>query len=359
MKTNTIVLTLVLTAGLWTACSSKAPKTATNETSVNVDVTYPTRADSTAISVSGQLSAQNSAEISTRMMAFVDKVYVKLGDKVNAGQTLIRLNADELEAKKAQAIAQIATAELAELHANKDYQRFKTLHAQESVSDKELENMEFHQRAAASQLQMARQALKEIESMLTYTEIKAPFSGTVTQKMIDEGSMAKPGMPLLRVEQHNEMEVTATIPETEISQVSLGERVEVDVKVLGLTLPGVISELSPSASMNGGQYAMKVSLSEKEDAQLLSGMYVTVRLPRKTPSTVSCHLLIDQRALIQREQLQGVYVVNENQQAVLRWLRLGKTYGQQVEVLSGLNENERIIVNAKGKLYNGRKVTIQ
>ena len=124
--------------------------------------------------------------------------------------------------------------------------------------------MELHQRAAASQLMMAREALKEIESMLTYTEIKAPFSGTVTQKMIDEGSMAKPGMPLLRVEQHNEMEVTTTIPETAISQVSLGERVEVDVKVLGLTLPGVISELSPSASINGGQFAMKVSLSEKK-----------------------------------------------------------------------------------------------
>ena len=359
MKTNTIVLTLVLTVGLLAACSSKAPKTATNETPINVNVTFPSRADSTTITVSGQLSAQNSAEISTRMMAFVDKIYVKLGDKVNAGQTLIQLNADELDAKKAQAAAQIATAELAAQNANKDYQRFKTLHTQESVSDKELENIELHQRVAASQLQMARQALKEIESMLTYTKIKAPFSGTVTQKMIDEGSMAKPGMPLLRMEKHNEMEVTATIPESEINHVSLGESVEVEVKVLGITLSGVISELSSSASMNGGQYAMKVSLPEKKDAQLLSGMYVSVRLPRKSPSTVSNHLLIDQSSLIHREQLHGVYVVNENQQAILRWLRLGKTYGQQVEVLSGLKENERIIVNAKGNLYNGRKVIIK
>ena len=88
-------------------------------------------------------------------------------------------------------------------------------------------------------------------------------------------------------------------------------------------------------------------------------MYVPVKLPRKSPSTVSSHLLIDKSSLVQREQLRGVYVVNENQQAVLRRLRLGKTYGQQVEVLSGLKENERIIVNANGKLYNGRKATIE
>ena len=359
MKTNTLLLTLALTTGLWTACSSSEPKVASNETAVKVEVAYPTHYDSTAITVSGQLSAQNSAEISTRMMAFVEKVFVKPGDKVQTGQTLIRLNADELEAKKAQASAQIATAELAAKNAAKDYQRFQALHAQESASDKELENMELHQRAAASQLQMARQGLKEIEAMLTYTVIKAPFSGTVTQKNIDEGSMAKPGMPLLSIEQHQDMEVTATVPENEVSRVTLGDRVEVEVKALGRTLPGVISELSPSATRNGGQYAMKISLTDQQDSQLRSGMYVTVRLPRKSQDTVSNLLLIDQSALIQREQLQGVYIVNDNQQAVLRWLRLGKTYGQQIQVLSGLKENERIIINAQGKLYNGRKVTLK
>ena len=358
MKTNTTLLSLALATGLWTACSSETPKTASQAAPVAVEVYTPMTSDSTSITVSGQLAAQNQAEISTRMMAFVEKVFVRPGDPVSAGQTLIRLNADELQAKKAQVLAQISTAELADQQAKKDYQRFHTLHAQESVSDKELENMRLHQSSTASQLQMAREGLKEIEAMLTYTEIKAPFTGTVTQKYIEEGSMAKPGMPLLKLEQQ-QMEVTATVPENEITQVAVGDRVEVEIKSLGLHIPGVISELSPSAAHHGGQYAMKVSLVEKQEAQLRSGMYVGVKLPRASATSSTARLLIDSQSLVEREQLRGVYVVNEDQQAVLRWLRLGKTYGNQVEVLSGLSPNERIVKHAQGKLYNGRKVVIE
>ena len=357
MKKFSSYLSLAIAATLWASCSSSAPKQA-DENPVSVEVYQPVSQDSAFLSVSGTLSAQNSAEISTRMMANVEQIYVKTGDQVKAGQLLVRLNADDLQAKKKQVQAQISTAQLATENARRDYQRYQNLHAQQSVSDKELENMQLNLSAMESRLQMARQSLKEVEAMLAHTYIKAPFAGKITQKNIDKGSMTQPGMPLLILEQQHEMEVTATIPESYISNVAKGDRVEVEVKSIKRKLQGTVSELSPSATLNGGQYAMKLQLEEKQDPQLLSGMYVAIRIPNKSHVEGSKKLLIDQKALVHREQLTGVYVINADHRAVLRWLRLGKTYGDQVEVLSGLNAQERVIVHAKGKLYNGRKIKI-
>ena len=358
MKKTITYLTFILAAGFGTSCSSHSQADAQAE-AISVEVCNPSRSGASAVSVSGSLVARNHAEISTRMMAFVKEIYVKPGDRVKAGQLLIRLNADELLAKRKQALAQLEEVKLASALAEKDFKRFQQLHAQHSVSDKELENMELNKTSMAAKLEMARQGLKEIDAMLAYTDIKAPFAGTISQKFIDKGSLAKPGMPLLMVEQGQALEAAAMVPESYIRFVSIGDAVEVEVKSVGRVLRGTISELSTSAAGNGGQYAAKISLEAADDASLLAGMYVAIRLPEKVrEGESSSNVLIDRQALVEREQLRGVYVVNENEQASLRWLRLGKSHGDQVEVLGGLRGDERVIWKANGKLFNGRKVSV-
>jgi multidrug efflux pump subunit AcrA (membrane-fusion protein) len=120
---------------------------------------------------------------------------------------------------------------------------------------------------------------------------------------------------------------------------------------------GKVTEVSTSAKNTGGQYLVKISL-DKTDASILSGMFVTVQFPIETKDKTEM-VLIPKQALVTKGQLYGIYTVSESNTALLRWLRLGRTFGNQVEVLSGLSSNESYIISADGKLYNGAKVSIQ
>ncbi len=110
----------------------------------------------------------------------------------------------------------VIEAEAAAKNTQRDFERFKRLREQNSVSDKELENVELQNTSINARLQVARQSLNEVNAMLAYTNIQAPFSGIVSQKMIDEGSMANPGMPLLVIEQGGDLQVVASVSETYI-----------------------------------------------------------------------------------------------------------------------------------------------
>ncbi|MBU2940427.1 efflux RND transporter periplasmic adaptor subunit [Lacinutrix sp. C3R15] len=309
------------------------------------------------LSVSGKIQATNSADLSTRMMGYVNKVHVNVGDKVRKGQILVSINNSDLQAKRAQVNASITEATAAFNNAQKDYNRFKSLFADNSASQKEMDDMTANFNMAKARLEGAKQMKNEINAQFTYSNITAPFSGTITSKNVEAGNMANPGMPLISMETPGSFEVIARIPETEISAIKNGVSVDVLVKSINQTLKGKVVEVSTSAKNTGGQYLVKIALN-KTDANILSGMFTTVQFPveRKAKSTM---VLIPNDAIITNGQLSGVYTVSQSNTAMLRWLRLGRTFGEQVEVLSGLNADEAYIVSAEGKLYNGAKITIQ
>jgi multidrug efflux pump subunit AcrA (membrane-fusion protein) len=151
--------------------------------------------------------------------------------------------------------------------------------------------------------------------------------------------------------------VIAIVPESEISKITSGSSVKVLVKSISKMVTGKVTEVSTSAKNTGGQYLVKISL-DKTDASILSGMFVTVQFPIETKDKTEM-VLIPKQALVTKGQLYGIYTVSESNTALLRWLRLGRTFGNQVEVLSGLSSNESYIISADGKLYNGAKVSIQ
>lgn len=341
----------------FTACSSnsESPK---KEIPLKVKVYSPTRLDGNGIFLSGTVSAKQTAMVSTRYMGFVEKIYVKQGDRVKAGQLLMSINSDDLRAKRAQAQAMVTEATAAVKNANRDLERYEALRKLNSVSDKELENMSLNSTSHNARLQMAQQTLREVNSMLAYTQIRAPFSGVVVQKLIDEGSTANPGMPLLAIEQAGELNVTASVPESYVQYLKIGDKMKIDVKSLGRQFQGTVSELSPSASLTGGQYSIKVKIDSPDNQKLRPGMYASLYMETAMPTSGTQKMLIDASSVVYRDQLTGVYVVNEDHQAMLRWVRLGKKLDSQVEVLSGLNATDRIIRLGKEKMYNGRSVII-
>ena len=340
------------------SCTSKSNK-AEEEHAVNVKTYYPASTSGEDIFISGMVSAKQVAVISTKVMGYIDKIYVRQGDTVKEGQILIMLNSSDLKAKEAQAMAMITEAEAAAKDAQRDYQRYKALHEEKSVSDKELENVALKNTSVKARLQVAKQGLNEIKSMLSYTYIKAPFSGVVTQKMVDEGNIANPGMPLMSVEQSGDMVVTASVPESYITSVHVGDKVNIEIKSLNLNINGIINELSPSATMTGGQYGMKISIGQHDKAKLRAGMYAGIHIPNKAEGKSAPQIIVRKSSVVTKDQLTGVYVVGKDNRAVLHWVRLGNNVGNdEVAVLSGLNVTDKVIDGINVKLYNGKKIIV-
>ncbi len=310
------------------------------------------------VSASGKTEAEKSANLSTRMMGYVEKINVKAGQKVIAGQLMLSINSSDLSAKKAQAEVGIIQAKAAYENAEKDYERFVKLFHQQSASQKELDDMSTRFEVAKASLEGAKQMRNEVLSQFSYSNITAPFSGTVTNLFVKEGDMANPGMPLVSVEGASRMQVTAMISETDISSIKNGMPASVLVKSINKEVSGIVSELSQSSKNTGGQYLVKINLDKSEG--ILSGMFVNVKFPLdvKDESAHSSEMiLIPEDVLVKQGQLNGVYTVDDGNVAILRWLRIGKKFGNQVQVLSGLRADEKYILSSDGKLFNGAKVS--
>ncbi|WP_282123887.1 efflux RND transporter periplasmic adaptor subunit [Algibacter mikhailovii] len=353
MKKYIYVLTLLL---IFLSCKSDYKKNINeNAPYINVKISHVNnQTNSPFLSVSGKIKSVMSADLSTRIMGYVNKVHVNVGDTVKKGQLLISINNADLQAKQAQVNANISEATAAFNIAEKDFIRFKNLFSEESASQKEMDDMTAHFEMAKARLEGAYQMKNEIEAQFAYSNITAPFNGVITGKHIETGNMASPGAPLISLENPNNFEVIAMVPETEISEITKGSEVTVIVNSINKTLKGIISEISGSAKHTGGQYLIKIVLV-KTDINILSGMFATVQFPvqRKSKSDL---VLIPYEAIIENGQLSGLYTINENNTAILRWLRIGRRLGNQVEVLSGLKNGEAYILSADGKLFNGAKV---
>jgi RND family efflux transporter MFP subunit len=359
MKKYIYILALTTASIVMVSCGNDDKKAlADNSPAINVQVSQVSESsNSPFLSVSGKIQSVNSADLSTRMMGYVTKVHVNVGDKVSKGQLLVSINNTDLQAKRAQVDASITEATAAFNNAQKDYNRYKSLFADNSASQKEMDDITANFEMAKARLEAAKQMKNEVNAQFAYSNITAPFAGVVTSKTVKEGDMANPGQPLISVEAPGNFEVIAMVPETEISEITNGTSVDVLVKAINKTLKGKVTEVSTSAKNTGGQYLVKIVL-DKTDANILSGMFATVQFPVEKKVKTEM-VLIPREAIITNGQLSGVYTVSQSNTALLRWLRLGRTYGDQVEVLSGLSADEAYIISAEGKLFNGVKISIQ
>lgn len=309
--------------------------------------------------VSGRLVSKNKVNVSTRVMGYITSISANVGQNVKAGAPLVSISSSELAAQSGRADAMIAQAQANYNSAKKDYERFQNLFASESATQKELDDMTARFEAAKAGLEMAKQGKNEVSAHYGYTNITAPISGTVTAKYAEPGDLANPGMPILTIESSSSLQAEVMVSEQNITKVKQGMPVEITVKSTGQTVEGEVAEISRSASQTGGQYLVKINLPS--NAELLPGMFVNAKLPfseigiQENKEGIS----VPESALVKKGQMTGVYVVSSQGTAVLRWVRTGRKSGENVEILSGLAPDERYIVSADGRLYNGVKVNVK
>lgn len=359
MKKILAIATVLFGLTFVTQCSSDNPQYVEFK-GESIDVTLSNATESVggnSATVSGKLVSKNSVNVSTRMMGYITSMPVKVGQSVKSGQLLLTISNADIQAKGGQVDAQILQAQAAHDVAKKDYERFKNLYQTQSATQKELDDMKARYDMAAANLQAAIQMKNEVNAQYKYTNITAPVSGVITSKFAEQGDMANPGMPLLTIESPSVLQAQVMVPENLIADLKNDMNVQVQIKSSGEMLNGKVAEISQSSTHTGGQYWVKINIEESEN--LRPGMFVNARFfieNHSDENKETKHILIPKSALVKKGQLSGVYTVSSQNTAVLRWLKLGKETADEVEVLSGLTADEKFVVKANGRLYNGAKL---
>ena len=302
----------------------------------------------------GTVQGVRRVPLSTKLMGRVARLTVEEGDRVQQGQTLVRIDSDNVQAQKRQVEARLREARANLQNVETNFERIKALYERESATQKELDDMKTRYESAQAQVEAMENRRAEIDDMLSYAAITAPMDGYVVEKRIEEGAMAAPGHPLLVVETIDALKVIAQVPENEINRFAEGDTVAVEVGALEQTLRGTVTEINPSGHPASRQFRVQVRLMDAP-AGIKSGMYAQVLLQKGEERMTT----VPESSLVNRGQLTGLYTVSDDDRAVLRWVRLGSRYGGRVEILSGLRAGERYIAEADGRLHDGQKVTIR
>ena len=344
------------------SCSSDKNEIKDNAKPIEVKLSNSATTDALGYAgASGKLVAKNSVNVSTRMMGYITSLRADVGDFVSAGQGLVSINNTDIQAKGGQANAQIAQAQANFNIAQKDFQRFQNLYNNQSASQKELDDMRARYEMAKANLDGARMMKNEVNSQYRYTNITAPISGVITAKYASQGDLANPGMPILTIESSGNLQAQVLVSEQDITLIKSGMPVKVLMKSTNNEVTGTVDEISRSATNTGGQYLVKINVPQSRD--YLPGMFVNVVFPFKRSGSVNQDfqesVTVPKSALVENGQLTGIYTVSSANTAMLRWIKTGKTLGDQVEILSGLNSKEPYIVSANGKLFNGAKVQVK
>ncbi len=203
-----------------------------------------------------------------------------------------------------------------------------------------------------AQLRQALAGLAAAQVQLSHATITAPFSGVVVKRHVDPGDMASPGMPLVTLVDPSSFRLEVTVPEGHIKSVHLGETVAVTIDALGKRVEGKVYEIVPSADPTSRTFIVKIRLPQVKG--LMAGMF-----GRATFSTgKSKGIFVPESAIWREGSLEGVFVV-EGDTAFKRIVTTGRKIGNLVEVLTGLNDGELVIINGTEKLKDGVKVRIK
>ncbi|MBS2098901.1 efflux RND transporter periplasmic adaptor subunit [Carboxylicivirga linearis] len=346
-----IFLLVMGAAWMLHSCSSDSNKINEKKAIPTKTTTIKTEKVSKTYTFSGTISSVKKSTLSTRIMGQIDKVLVHEGDKVEKGQLLVALKSNDIVAKKSQVEANIAATKAAYKNAQTDYKRIQKLHKSKSATQKELDDITTHFLMTKAQLKAAEEAQKQVEETLNYANIRAPYDGVITERFVDGGDMANPGIPLVAIESPNKFEVIARVPESEIDLIEKADSVTVLLNHSNKVIKGYVSRVSPSSRFSGSQFEARVILEPTNEqlSMIRSGIYAKVELAKGTEEKI----LVPSDLIINRGQLNGVWTVSSSGHAMLRWVQLGKSFDNKKEVISGLSNGDQLILECDSRLYDG------
>ena len=288
--------------------------------------------------VPGSVIAKQNTQISSHVMAQVEQLKVRAGDKVAKGDLLIMLKQDDFKAALAQSSANINAVQASLTQAKKQLARMIDLNAQGLVSVSELDDAKAKFENLTANLAVAKQQQTQAQVSLNYTRITAPISGVVVERLTEPGDTATPGKPLITLYNPLQLQLEFNVREQQAVKLRVGDSLNVVLPSLDITTPATVSEIVPVAD----NAARSLFIRLEADAQLglMPGLYAQLQLPIKSTQGV----LIDPRWVHEFGQLNMVYVL-ENETLVKRFVRLGSIINNQQHVIAGLKEGDVLAVD--------------
>lgn len=380
MKSHTLLrLTLIVAAAAGLAAcgrSEKAPGTS-GETirGVQLEIVRLQPAPDLYMAT-GTVRSATTSVISAQIGGTVLEVRVNAGDRVARGQVLAVLDdrTPRAQLSGAQAGVEETAQGLAEVEqalqaaaadrqfAEATYKRYLGLLEKNSVSRQEFEGAESRYKSALAgeralqakkkqieaRGQQARSQQESAQTFFSYSRVVSPIDGVVTAKSVDAGTVVMPGTPLITVEDPSRLRLEANVPEQLIAKVRLGMNVAVESG--GRKFDGQVSEVVPVADAASRTFLVKVALPR--DCACRSGEYGTASFPIGEGKRLS----VPRQAVVERGQLDGLFVANPQGILEFRLVKTGKELGERAEILSGLAEGDRVAVSQLGQLREGARV---
>jgi len=306
---------------------------------VNVDtVTYKHLSDH--LNLVGTIDANNDVPIVSEAQGKVTNVYAQVGDFKKAGSTLFQLE-DDLE------LASFKTAEVNYHKAQKDLERYQALYNEKSVTDSQLEGAKLALQTAEAQYISAKKAYED-------TKITTPISGIVTARKVDLGDYVLNHAVVAEVVDIATLKVNINVAEKDVFDLKTGDKVQISTDVYpGVTFEGRIKTISDKGDA-AHTYPVEVDLANSREYPLKAGMFANVNF---NPVSKSNSLVIPRDALLGSVKDAQVYIVS-NGVAKLHNLVIGNSSNNNLEVISGLNEGDIVVVNGQNNLKNDFKVKI-
>ena len=308
-------------------------------------------ASAVASAFDGVVEAVRQTVVAAQVSGAVVQLDARVGDRVKAGQVLVRIDARAADQNAAASNAQVQAARASLEVATKDFERQKQLFQKSYISQAALERAEseFKSTQAQASAQLAQAGAARTQS--GFYVVRAPFAGVIAEVPVSLGDMAMPGRPLVTLYDPTALRVTAAVPQSIASQMAAGVSPRVELP----GLPAAASWATPTRvqllpTVDAATHTVQLRADLPADVAGLSpGMFARLWLPMPQTQAAagaapaSATLSVPLGAIVRRAEMTGLYVLDPSGKPVLRQVRLGRTEGDRIEILSGLMVGEHVV----------------
>jgi RND family efflux transporter MFP subunit len=312
---------------------------------VTVTAVHPSEVEE-YFETSGAIKAKTISLIAGRTMGAVISLRVKEGDRVHAGQVLLTVDDRDAVQKVIAAEKALESARQNKSLADITYRRYRKLYDEKALSQQEIDQIETQKNITELDYERSKALLNDARVNRDFTTIVSPVSGVVTEKKIERGSMAVPGVPLLTVEDVSSFILEAPLDEHLTGKVRAGTPVRIFIDAGNQELKGTISGIVPSIDPLSRTFISKIALT---GPSLQTGLFARVKIP--TGNKIA--IVLPDKAIVEKGELTGVYVVDQGGVITFRLVRTGSHYGNTIEILSGIKANDRVIIDNISRAVDG------
>jgi RND family efflux transporter MFP subunit len=341
------------------------------------------------LSLAGEFQPYQVVDVHAKVSGYIRHIYVDIGDKVHAGETLAVLEVPELDAQLQGTVAEyarskdeitraehnVARAESQHQALHEDYIRLKQAAAAQPglIAQQELDDAQSKDLASAAQVDAAKAALSAAENqsayakadsqrvhdLAAYTNVTAPLTGVITWRYADTGALIQAGtasdvqsLPIVKLSQSDLLRLRLPVPEEDVQYIRLGEPVQVSVGALNRTFSGKVVRFTRDVSAQTRTMQTEIDVPNP-NLTLMPGMYANATLQLEHHDNT---LTVPIPAVMQNSNQASVLVVNAQDRVESRNVKLGIQSPSRVEILSGLNAGDQVITGGQSKYQIGEKV---